>query len=136
MLTGAMGEGRIFEEEEEEKMTPRELSDALLYRYRIAKRCEVDVMKQYTVDYQELIHDVEHGKLKLPIPSEEYTERKSKLMMRRTTQTLYRTGLSSRALGASANTLDPFIEEGIKMETVSEEGSGYSSTLTPLNRDD
>ena len=140
MLTGAMGEGRIFEEEEEEKMSPRELSDALLYRYRIAKRCKVDVMKQYTVDYQELIHDVEHGKLKLPISPEEYTDRKSKLMTRRATQTLYHTGLPSKALRSSDNSVDPFFEEGLSsgiwMETVNEEGSNCSSTRTPLNMND
>ena len=114
MLTGAMADIPIIPEEEEEKMNPQQLSDALLYRYRIAKRMKVDVMRQYTVDYQELIHDVEEGKVTFPISAMEYDARASSLTLRRATGILNR----------------PLTREDInKLEAVDEEG------LSAVNED-
>ena len=114
MLTGAMADIPIIPEEEEEKMNPQQLSDALLYRYRIAKRMKVDVMRQYTVDYQELIHDVEERKVTFPISAMEYDARASSLTLRRATGILNR----------------PLTREDInKLEAVDEEG------LSAVNED-
>lgn len=95
MLTGAMAEVPIIPEEEEINLSPPELSDVLVQRARLARRMNVDVMKQYRVDYQELIRDVEEGKVQFPITDSEFDLRTSRMMTMRRTQNASRFILSS-----------------------------------------
>ncbi|CAB9498938.1 expressed unknown protein [Seminavis robusta] len=84
MLTGAMANMPIIEEDEEVHLSPGQLSDILIERARLAKKLKVDVMKQYRVDYQQLLREVEDGTLQFPISESEYNLRASKMVhMRR-----------------------------------------------------
>lgn len=92
MYTGAMADMPILPEEEEVKLNPHQLSDALIQRARLARKMNVDVMKQYRVDYQELIRDVEEGRVSFPITESEFDLRASRMM------TMRREQLASRSI--------------------------------------
>lgn len=110
MFTGAMADVPIIPEEEEEKMNPHQLSDALITRARMAKHMGVDVMKQYRFDYQELIRDVELGKVQYPITDSEMDIRTSRMMTMRRTQVPSRAILRTSINGHEEN--EPMLRRG------------------------
>ena len=87
MLTGAMSELPIMPEDEEDKLNPYQLSDALIQRTRLARRMNVDVNRQYRFDYQELLRDVEEGRVQLPLSDSEFDVRAHRMMTMRKVHT-------------------------------------------------
>lgn len=86
LQTSAMSDMPILDYEEEEKLTPAELSDALLRRCRLARRLKFPIKDQYRLDYQELLRDAEDGKVRLPLSQTEIEMRCSKLQMKKRSQ--------------------------------------------------
>ena len=77
LLTSAMSDIPLLDYEEEEKLSPAELSDALLKRARFAKKLKVPIKDQYRLDYQEMLRDVEEGKIRWPLTEAEIDNRSS-----------------------------------------------------------
>lgn len=71
----------IFESGDVEDMEPWELSDALISRTLVAKKTDISINGQYKIDYQEILRDVEEGKITFPISAQEL-DRRNKLFIR------------------------------------------------------
>jgi hypothetical protein len=79
-VVGAMSHLPILDPEEEEKLSPTELSDVLIKRVLAARKAKVCVNDQYKVDYQEALKDVQHGKVEWPLKPEEMTRRRTEFL--------------------------------------------------------
>ena len=100
MLTSAMSSTRIMQREEEEKMTPEQLSDALISRARLAKTLDVSIAKQYRIDCHELMRDVEEGRVSLPMDE---SERRASRMIAQRERSREQTTLASKMIQHSTD---------------------------------
>jgi hypothetical protein len=71
----------IFESDDVEDMEPWELSDALISRTLVAKKTDISINGQYKIDYQEILRDVEEGKITFPISAQEL-DRRNRMFLR------------------------------------------------------
>ena len=74
-IPGAMSHIPIIDPEEEEKLSPQELSDVLIKRVFLARKADVPVNYQYKTDFQDMLQDVKTGKLSFPLTQSELTHR-------------------------------------------------------------
>jgi hypothetical protein len=83
LFTGAMSDIPVLEYEDEEKLSPSQLSDALLKRARFAKKLHVPIPSQYRLNYQELLRDIEEGRVRWPLTEMEINDRISQLQTKK-----------------------------------------------------